>query len=221
MGHTVSRARCLGWEARTSGARGPGRARQDGAQSQATSQRRTRLHERRSGSCPGRSGCGTSPDCPHQSPHCQEDHPGSISSRVGMADVHPGQYWMKGHRSRRFRVSAKPCMWTSRLRSRLLPACESVKPSTCSRPVIPDRHGQDRGPHARVDPTTRNAMIVQDQGASNVPAPGASVRVRVPVGPELNVVAIPVRALRKGPGGDQVFVIAPDKDGRNRLHSPG
>lgn len=57
------------------------------------------------------------------------------------------------------------------------------------------------------------------EGAGNVPAPGASVRVRVPVGPEQHVVAIPVSALRKGPGGDQVFVIAPDKDGRNRVHT--
>jgi membrane fusion protein, multidrug efflux system len=33
------------------------------------------------------------------------------------------------------------------------------------------------------------------------------------------VVAIPVSALRKGPGGDQVFVVAPDKDGRTRVHA--
>jgi membrane fusion protein (multidrug efflux system) len=31
-------------------------------------------------------------------------------------------------------------------------------------------------------------------------------------------VAIPVSALRKGPGGDHVFVIAPDKDGNPRAH---
>ena len=54
---------------------------------------------------------------------------------------------------------------------------------------------------------------------TDVPAPGASVRVRVPVGPLRNVVAIPVSALRKGPGGDQVFVIAPGKDGRTRVQT--
>lgn len=57
------------------------------------------------------------------------------------------------------------------------------------------------------------------EGTRHVPSPGASVRVRIPVGPERTVVAIPVSALRKGPGGDQVFVIAPDKDGRNRVHT--
>src|SRR5437016_2069854 len=31
--------------------------------------------------------------------------------------------------------------------------------------------------------------------------------------------AVPVSALRKGPGGDQVFVIAPDKDGKTRAHA--
>jgi membrane fusion protein (multidrug efflux system) len=49
-------------------------------------------------------------------------------------------------------------------------------------------------------------------------APGASVRVRVPVGLSRKAVAIPVSALRKGPGGDQVFVIAPDQDHKSRAH---
>jgi membrane fusion protein (multidrug efflux system) len=40
----------------------------------------------------------------------------------------------------------------------------------------------------------------------------------VPVGSPRKAVAIPVSALRKGPGGDQVFVIAPDNDGRTRAH---
>ena len=36
---------------------------------------------------------------------------------------------------------------------------------------------------ARVDPTTRNAMVrARIEGAANAPSPGASVRVRVPVG---------------------------------------
>jgi membrane fusion protein (multidrug efflux system) len=40
----------------------------------------------------------------------------------------------------------------------------------------------------------------------------------VPTGPAANAVSIPVSALRKGPGGDQVFVIAPDSLGKNRAH---
>jgi membrane fusion protein (multidrug efflux system) len=54
--------------------------------------------------------------------------------------------------------------------------------------------------------------------AAKVPAPGASVRVLVPAGPPGKAVAIPVSALRKGPGGDQVFVISPDKNGKPRAH---
>src|SRR5438477_436186 len=59
---------------------------------------------------------------------------------------------------------------------------------------------------AKIDPTTRNAMV-RARISSRAPAPGASVRVEVPVGPATKVVAIPVSALRKGPAGDQVFVI--------------
>jgi len=32
-------------------------------------------------------------------------------------------------------------------------------------------------------------------------------------------IAIPVSALRKGPGGDQVFVIQPDEHGKTRAHA--
>ena len=73
---------------------------------------------------------------------------------------------------------------------------------------------------SRVDPTTRNAMVrARIEGTLHIPAPGASVRVRVPVGSSRTVLAIPVSALRKGPGGDQVFVIATGKDGRTRVQS--
>jgi membrane fusion protein (multidrug efflux system) len=44
------------------------------------------------------------------------------------------------------------------------------------------------------------------------------VRVEVPVGPATTAVAIPVSALRKGPGGDHVFLIAADSAGRSRAH---
>jgi membrane fusion protein (multidrug efflux system) len=73
---------------------------------------------------------------------------------------------------------------------------------------------------ARVDLTTRNAMVrARLESAAGAPAPGASVRVRVPVGPPLAAVAVPPSALRKGPGGDHVFVIAPDENGRTRTSS--
>ena len=73
---------------------------------------------------------------------------------------------------------------------------------------------------SRVDPTTRNATVrAKIEGAKNTLTPGASVRVRVPVGPTKNAVAIPVSALRKGPGSDQVFVLATDHNNQPRVHA--
>jgi membrane fusion protein, multidrug efflux system len=70
---------------------------------------------------------------------------------------------------------------------------------------------------ARVDPATRNAAVrARIDHAAQAPAPGASVRVEVPVGPSRRVVVVPVSALRKGPGGDHVFVLAGDEHGRTR-----
>jgi len=69
---------------------------------------------------------------------------------------------------------------------------------------------------ARVDPTTRNAMVRARIEGGSPPAPGASVSVHIPVGPPQPAVAVPASALRKGPGGDHVFVIGPAKDGKPR-----
>jgi membrane fusion protein (multidrug efflux system) len=72
---------------------------------------------------------------------------------------------------------------------------------------------------ARVDPATRNAMIRARIEGSGGPSPGAAVRVRVPVGPPITAVAVPASAVRKGAGGDHVFVIAAGPDGKPRAHS--
>jgi membrane fusion protein, multidrug efflux system len=72
---------------------------------------------------------------------------------------------------------------------------------------------------ARVDPATRNATVrARIPDAANAPRPGASVRVQVPVGPPRRAVVIPASALRKGPAGDHVFVLVADKDGNTRAH---
>ncbi len=70
---------------------------------------------------------------------------------------------------------------------------------------------------ARVDPATRNATIrARIRNAAHAPTPGASVRVQVPVGPMQAAVVVPVSALRKGPSGDHVFVLAAGADGKTR-----
>ncbi len=142
-------------------------------------------------------------------------------ARVGMADVHPGQYLDEGTLLTTLQGVGEAVHVDFTVAQQVaarLQVGEAVEvfaagdaPTVIARIVALD---------ARVDPITRNAMIrARIEGTRNVPSPGASVRVRIPVGPERNVVAIPVSALRKGPGGDQVFVIAPDKDGRNRVHT--
>jgi membrane fusion protein (multidrug efflux system) len=71
---------------------------------------------------------------------------------------------------------------------------------------------------AKVDPTTRNAMVrARISGTKELPSPGASVHVRVPLGANSEAVAVPATALRKGPGGDHVWVIA-DEGGTLRAH---
>ncbi|HWF60643.1 MAG TPA: efflux RND transporter periplasmic adaptor subunit [Nitrospira sp.] len=142
-------------------------------------------------------------------------------ARIGIADIHPGQYLDEGTLLTTLQGVGEAVhvdfMVAQQIAARLRVG-EAVEvfaaddfPTVMARIVALD---------ARVDPTTRNAMIrARIEGIRNVPAPGASVRVRIPVGPEHHVVAIPVSGLRKGPGGDQVFVIAPDKDGRNRVYT--
>lgn len=72
---------------------------------------------------------------------------------------------------------------------------------------------------AHIDTTTRNSMVrAKIENAGDRLTPGSSVRLNVPVGEPITAVAIPVSALRKGPGGDHVFVVEADKQGKPRVH---
>ena len=71
---------------------------------------------------------------------------------------------------------------------------------------------------ARVDASTRSAMVRARVDDPAAPRPGSSVRVRVPVGGTRRAVTVSASALRKGPTGDHVFVIGPDAQGRPRAH---
>jgi membrane fusion protein (multidrug efflux system) len=73
---------------------------------------------------------------------------------------------------------------------------------------------------SRVDTSTRNAMArARIEGpATQILAPGFAVRVHVPVGPTRKIVVVPVNALRKGPGGDHVFVVEAGEPGKRRAH---
>ena len=138
---------------------------------------------------------------------------------VGIADVHPGQYLNEGTLLTTLQGiddAAHVDFTVAQQVAADLRAGELVEVSAgTSAPVTAKIVALD----SRIDPATRNAVVrARIEGAVHMPSPGSSVRVRVPVGTPRKAVAVPVSALRKGPQGDQVFVITQDKDGRARAH---
>jgi membrane fusion protein (multidrug efflux system) len=142
-------------------------------------------------------------------------------ARVGLADVHPGQYLNEGTQLTTLQGVAEAAhvdfTVPQRVAAGLRPGdsvgviASAEAPPVAARIVALD---------ARVDTTTRNAVVrARLSSAAAAPAPGASVRVAVPVGGRSTAVAVPVSALRKGPGGDHVFVLAPDKEGKVRAQT--
>jgi membrane fusion protein (multidrug efflux system) len=141
-------------------------------------------------------------------------------ARVGIADVHPGQYLNEGTQLTTLQGVDDAAHIDFTVPQRVA--------SSLSRGATVDVFGDSENDKpvratvlavdARVDPNTRNATVRAKMDDASAIAPGASVRVRVPVGPERKAVAVPVSALRKGPTGDHVFVIAEDKEGKTRAH---
>ena len=141
-------------------------------------------------------------------------------ARVGMADLHPGQYLNEGTELTTLQGIDDAVHVDFTVAQQVaagLREGDSVDVSAAgqSSPIAAKIVAVD----ARIDPTTRNAMVrARIEGAANAPSPGASVRVRVPIGLPRKAVAVPASAMRKGPGGDQVFVIELDKNGKTRAH---
>jgi membrane fusion protein, multidrug efflux system len=141
-------------------------------------------------------------------------------ARVGMADLHPGQYLNEGTELTTLQGIDDAVHVDFTVAQQVasgLREGDSVEVSAADRlsPIAAKIVAVD----ARIDPTTRNAMVrARIEGAANAPSPGASVRVRVPIGLPRKAVAVPASAMRKGPGGDQVFVIELDKNGKTRAH---
>ena len=141
-------------------------------------------------------------------------------ARVGIADVHPGQYLEEGTVLTTLQgvdEAAHVDFAVAQQVAAGLRAGESVEVFAAgSATPIPARIAAI---DARVDPATRNAAVRARIEDARAPSPGASVRVRVPVGAPQDAVAIPVNALRKGPEGDHVYVITADKDGKPRAYA--
>ena len=138
-------------------------------------------------------------------------------ARVGMADVHEGQFLREGTQLTTLQglddTAHVDFMVTQAVAAGLSQGdVVDVLAAGAKTPIAAKIVAVD----ARVDPNTRNAKVrVAIPDAQHGPAPGASVRVQVPVGPKIDVVTVPVTALRKGPSGDHVYVIA-EQDGKTR-----
>lgn len=141
-------------------------------------------------------------------------------ARVGLADVHPGQYLSEGTQLTTLQgideaahvdfSVAQAVAATLRAGERIEVFATGIAPPIAAQIVAIDAH---------IDPATRNAMVrAKIADAANAPAPGASVRVRVPVGPPRAAIAVPASALRTGPDGAHVFVLMPNKGGKIRAH---
>lgn len=140
-------------------------------------------------------------------------------ARVGIADVHPGQYLNEG-------VELTTLQGVSNTANVDFEVTQDVAAGLHEGGTVQVSTADDAAPlgarivaiDARVDPTTRNATVRARLVSAHSPSPGASVRVQVPVGAMGTAVAVPVSALRKGPGGDHVWIIAPDSTGTPRAH---
>jgi membrane fusion protein (multidrug efflux system) len=142
-------------------------------------------------------------------------------ARVGLADIHPGQFLEVGTVLTTLQGVDDGVHVDFTVAQQVgaeLRAGDSVEILTRSdgTPISARVVAVD----ARVDPATRNASVrARINDVVNSPAPGASVRVRVSTGPSQSAVVIPANALRRGPAGDRVFVVANDPDGRPRAHA--
>ena len=141
-------------------------------------------------------------------------------ARVGLADVHPGQYLTEGSVLTTLQGLDEAVHIDFSVPQRVaagLSEGERVEVSAAGHagPLAATIVALD----ARIDPATRNALVrarLDDLDAAL--APGTSARMSVPVGEVRSVLAVPVLALRKGPSGDHVFVVEPDAQGHPRAH---
>ncbi|HEM45643.1 MAG TPA: efflux RND transporter periplasmic adaptor subunit, partial [Alphaproteobacteria bacterium] len=142
-------------------------------------------------------------------------------ARVGIADVHPGQFLDAGTLLTTLQGvddAVHVDFTVPQAVAAGLAAGDEVEIVTSEEDPAPTL-ARVTAVDARVDPTTRNATVrarIELAGAAARLTPGASVRVRVPVGAPRPAVFVPVSALRRGPEGDHVFVVAPAEDGATR-----
>jgi membrane fusion protein (multidrug efflux system) len=140
-------------------------------------------------------------------------------ARIGISDVHPGQYLNEGTLLTTLQGVDDSAYVDFTVAQQI---AASLSPGSkvdvvASNDVITPLKAEILAIDARVDPSTRNATVrAKLANVRHAPAPGASVRVQVPVGTPQMATAIPASAVRKGPAGDHVFVVVADEKGQTR-----
>jgi membrane fusion protein, multidrug efflux system len=140
-------------------------------------------------------------------------------ARIGISDVHIGQYLNEGTVISTLQGVDDETYVDFSVAQQVAAALQSgggveVFAAGAETPVV----GTVVATDSRVNRETRNAVVRAVVDAASAPVPGSAVRVRVPNGSQRLTVAVPVSALRKGPAGDHVFVIAKDKQGQSRAY---
>lgn len=144
-----------------------------------------------------------------------------FQAKIGLSDIHVGQYLNEGTQITTLQGiddAANVDFTITQSVEALLKEGDHVAVS---------RGGDDKSVDAvivaidsRIDALTRNAMArARIEGPASMGlSPGAAVRVRVPIGPSRKVVVVPANALRRGPGGDHVFVVETAPNDKPRAH---
>lgn len=140
-------------------------------------------------------------------------------ARVGLADVHPGQYLNEGVELTTLQGVADEVHVDFSVAQSVAAGIHVGSSVEVRSSHGPSLKARVLAVDAKVDPQTRSRSVrARLDGGASGPAPGASVRVSVPVGDSSKAVVIPVSALRKGPEGDHVWLVEPDAKGALRVH---
>jgi membrane fusion protein (multidrug efflux system) len=139
-------------------------------------------------------------------------------SRVGITDVHPGQYLNEGTQLTTLQGVEAAAHVDFTVAQQVAAQLRAGQPVQVLAGDSTPLAGRITAVDSRVDPATRTTTVRATIAGAYLPAPGSSVRVLVPAGPLIDAVTIPVSAVRRGPAGDHVFVIAADSQGTLRAH---
>jgi membrane fusion protein (multidrug efflux system) len=139
-------------------------------------------------------------------------------ARVGIADIHPGQYLEEGTQITTLQGVNDAVYVDFAVAQQVaagLKIGDTVRIDGGTR-ASSDVEARIVAIDARVDAKSRNTLVRARADSKAVLSPGASVRVRTAAAPRQTALAVPTSALRRSPEGDHVFVLAPDAEGKLR-----